>query len=53
MTTSNRLEKIPKDDTRRTPQGELVLSRLESICKDMERDIKECYNGRLLVTFNG
>ncbi|KAJ7473796.1 hypothetical protein B0H11DRAFT_2036023 [Mycena galericulata] len=38
------LKKIPKDDTRITPEGEPILSRLASICRDMKKDIEGCYN---------
>jgi hypothetical protein len=33
---------------RYTPEGKPVLSRLDSICRDMKKDIEECYNGRSL-----
>ncbi|KAJ7321368.1 hypothetical protein DFH08DRAFT_818730 [Mycena albidolilacea] len=42
------LKGFRKDDTRSTPEGKPVLSRLASICKDMKKDIEECYNGRSL-----
>ncbi|KAJ7157929.1 hypothetical protein C8R43DRAFT_996337 [Mycena crocata] len=38
------LKGFGKDDTRSTPEGKPVLSRLASICKDMKKDIEECYN---------
>ncbi|KAJ7311733.1 hypothetical protein DFH08DRAFT_449938 [Mycena albidolilacea] len=38
------LKSIGKDDTRITPEGKPVLSRMASICKDMKKDIEECYN---------
>ncbi|KAF8183486.1 hypothetical protein K438DRAFT_1974964 [Mycena galopus ATCC 62051] len=39
------LKDIKKNDTTRTtPDNQPVLGRLESICKTMEREIKECYN---------
>ncbi|KAJ7743338.1 hypothetical protein B0H16DRAFT_1010259 [Mycena metata] len=38
------LEHVDKEDTRTTPKGEPMLSRLRSICEQLERDIKECYN---------
>ncbi|KAJ7743345.1 hypothetical protein B0H16DRAFT_1859871 [Mycena metata] len=41
------LEHVDKEDTRTTPKGEPMLSRLRSICEQLERDIKECYNGKL------
>ncbi|KAF7335401.1 hypothetical protein MVEN_02192800 [Mycena venus] len=38
------LKGFGKDDSRTTPEGKPVLSRLASICKDMKKDIEECYN---------
>ncbi|KAJ6578128.1 hypothetical protein B0H19DRAFT_1230009 [Mycena capillaripes] len=38
------LKGFGKDDTRTTPEGKPVLSRMASICKDMKKDIEECYN---------
>ncbi|KAJ7312624.1 hypothetical protein DFH08DRAFT_943570 [Mycena albidolilacea] len=38
------LKSIGTDDTRTTPEGKPVLSRMASICKDMKKDIEECYN---------
>ncbi|KAK6975085.1 hypothetical protein R3P38DRAFT_3128369 [Favolaschia claudopus] len=38
------LKSFGKDDTRTTPEGKPVLSRLASICQDMKKDIEECYN---------
>ncbi|KAJ7875482.1 hypothetical protein B0H14DRAFT_55683 [Mycena olivaceomarginata] len=37
------LRRFRKDDTRTTPDGKPVLSRIASICADMKRDIEECY----------
>ncbi|KAF7352127.1 hypothetical protein MVEN_01175800 [Mycena venus] len=33
-----------KDDSRTTPDGKRVLSRLASTCEDMKKDIEDCYN---------
>ncbi|KAK7055958.1 hypothetical protein R3P38DRAFT_3342921 [Favolaschia claudopus] len=38
------LKSFKKNDTRTTPEGKPVLSRLASICEDMRKDIAECYN---------
>ncbi|KAJ7240171.1 hypothetical protein B0H12DRAFT_1135296, partial [Mycena haematopus] len=38
------LKDFKKDDTRTTPDNKPVLSRLASLCKDMKKDIEECYN---------
>ncbi|KAF8143465.1 hypothetical protein K438DRAFT_1875998 [Mycena galopus ATCC 62051] len=38
------LKDFKKDDTRTTPDNKPVLSRLASICKDMKKDIQDCYN---------
>ncbi|KAJ7145706.1 hypothetical protein C8R44DRAFT_863571 [Mycena epipterygia] len=38
------LKGFGKDDMRTTPDKKPVLSRLASICKDMKKDIEECYN---------
>ncbi|KAF7375648.1 hypothetical protein MSAN_00453900 [Mycena sanguinolenta] len=38
------LKDFKKDDTRKTPDDKPVLSRLASLCKDMKKDIEECYN---------
>ncbi|KAJ6521241.1 hypothetical protein B0H19DRAFT_721738 [Mycena capillaripes] len=38
------LKGFGKADTRTTPEGKPVLSRMASICKDMKKDIEECYN---------
>ncbi|KAF7375676.1 hypothetical protein MSAN_00456800 [Mycena sanguinolenta] len=38
------LKDFKKDDTRKTPDNKPVLSRLASLCKDMKKDIEECYN---------
>ncbi|KAJ7676925.1 hypothetical protein DFH06DRAFT_1169319 [Mycena polygramma] len=38
------LKAFKKDDTRTTPEGKPVLSRMATICKDMKKDIEECYN---------
>ncbi|KAJ7805438.1 hypothetical protein B0H14DRAFT_2611348, partial [Mycena olivaceomarginata] len=38
------LLELKGDDTRSTPEGKPVLSRLDSICRDMKKDIEECYN---------
>ncbi|KAJ7240155.1 hypothetical protein B0H12DRAFT_57866 [Mycena haematopus] len=38
------LKDFKKDDTRTTPDNKPVLSRLASLCKDMKKDIEDCYN---------
>ncbi|KAJ6488972.1 hypothetical protein C8R45DRAFT_993301 [Mycena sanguinolenta] len=38
------LRGFKKDDTRKTPDNKPVLSRLASLCKNMKKDIEECYN---------
>ncbi|KAJ7030122.1 hypothetical protein C8F04DRAFT_738812 [Mycena alexandri] len=38
------LEHVSQNDTRTTPKGEPMLDRLTSICKQLENDIKDCYN---------
>ncbi|KAF7375677.1 hypothetical protein MSAN_00457000 [Mycena sanguinolenta] len=38
------LKNFKKDDTRKTPDNKPILSRLASLCKDMKKDIEECYN---------
>ncbi|KAF7375650.1 hypothetical protein MSAN_00454100 [Mycena sanguinolenta] len=38
------LKDFKKDDTRQTPDKKPVLGRLASLCKDMKKDIEECYN---------
>ncbi|KAJ7911344.1 hypothetical protein B0H13DRAFT_2482186 [Mycena leptocephala] len=38
------LKGIGKDDQRTTPEGKPMLSRLGMICKDMKKDIEDCYN---------
>ncbi|KAJ6553898.1 hypothetical protein B0H10DRAFT_2201811 [Mycena sp. CBHHK59/15] len=44
MLVLSELQSFPKDDARTTPTGEPVLGRLASICKDMHKDIEDCYN---------
>ncbi|KAJ7065406.1 hypothetical protein C8F01DRAFT_1366404 [Mycena amicta] len=38
------LKRFPKDDRRPTPDGTTVLGRMAQICKDLRKDIEECYN---------
>ncbi|KAJ7250786.1 hypothetical protein C8J57DRAFT_1354883 [Mycena rebaudengoi] len=38
------LKAFKPDDTRLTPEGKPILSRLADICKEMKKDIEECYN---------
>ncbi|KAJ7616828.1 hypothetical protein DFH06DRAFT_1238529 [Mycena polygramma] len=38
------LKSFGKDDTRMTPEGKPVLSRMASICNDMKKDMQDCYN---------
>ncbi|KAJ7157924.1 hypothetical protein C8R43DRAFT_996328 [Mycena crocata] len=38
------LKDVKKDDTRTTPEGQPMLSRLALVCKEMNKDIEECYN---------
>ncbi|KAJ6488966.1 hypothetical protein C8R45DRAFT_993286 [Mycena sanguinolenta] len=38
------LKGVKEDDTRKTPDNKPLLSRLASLCKNMKKDIEECYN---------
>ncbi|KAJ6573541.1 hypothetical protein DFH09DRAFT_1277138 [Mycena vulgaris] len=40
---------ITPDDTRRTPDGQPVVTRLAALGEQMRKDIKQCYNGGRII----
>ena len=36
---------------RTTPDGQNMLSRVETICNTMKTDIEQCYNGTVTITY--